>query len=89
MSSSLSTAIYSDDTVANAVQKGSKDAFTWVYIKYANPLFNHAVMIVGSIESAEDIVQDLFSKLWESHVNLNITTSISAYLVSLRKLITH
>ena len=71
---------YSDDTAIKALNNGDGKAFTWIYNKYFHSLCCHAEKIVECLETAADIVQDLFVKLWENREKIDITTSLGAYL---------
>ncbi|MFC2758511.1 RNA polymerase sigma-70 factor [Hallella multisaccharivorax] len=54
-------------------------AFGSLYKKYYTDLCEYAHKFVGQSE-ADEIVQDLFMKLWEERGKLQIPTSLSAYL---------
>jgi len=71
---------YSDDTIIKALKNGDRKAHDWIYNQYFNQLFIRAKQIVENRETAEDIVHDLFTKLWENHKKIEITTSIKQYL---------
>jgi RNA polymerase sigma-70 factor (family 1) len=51
-----------------------------LFRKYYPLLCSHAVRLVYSSEIAEDLVAELFAKLWTNQVYLNINTSYRAYL---------
>ena len=74
---------YSDDTALNALKSGDTKAFKWIYNKYYHLLCSYAERIIDSRdapEEAENIVQDLFMKLWESRKTIVVTKSLNAYL---------
>ncbi|HZH96378.1 MAG TPA: sigma-70 family RNA polymerase sigma factor [Flavisolibacter sp.] len=66
-------------------------AFREIYMRYADPLFRLAFQKTNNKESAEDIVQITFVKLWAGRVNLKINYSLKAYLYTSAKnnVITH
>jgi len=51
-----------------------------LFRKYYQLLCSHAVRLVYSKEVAEDLVAELFCKLWTDKIYLNINTSYRAYL---------
>ena len=57
-----------------------RETFERIYKTYYRPLCLHAQKIVGCEEDAEDIVQDFFTNLWEKRKNIDIDTSLKAYL---------
>ena len=77
---------YTDDTALIAMKSGNKQAFNWIYIKYYRPLcFFLEKKESGETECAEtseDIIQNLFLKLWESHKTIDVKISLKAYLYS-------
>lgn len=58
----------------------TESGFKKVYYKYYASLFNTANKIINNREAAEDMVQEVFLKLWEIRENLQISTSIRSYL---------
>jgi len=54
--------------------------FQAVFDTYYNPLCNYAFTFTKSTESSEDIVQDLFIKIWEDRRELLTETTIRYYL---------
>ena len=71
---------YADDTAIEALKNGDRKAHNWIYNQYFNQLFIRAKQIVENRETAEDIVHDVFTKLWEKREKIDITTSLKAYL---------
>ena len=71
---------YTDDIATKALRNGDEKAFTWIYNKYFHQLSLYAKKIVERMETAEDIIQDLFMKLWENREKTDIITSLKAYL---------
>ena len=65
---------------------GRKDAYAYLYDKYAGSLYNYGYKIAQSRELAEDCLQDLFLTLLETRERLSRIDSIKFYLVrSLRR----
>jgi RNA polymerase sigma-70 factor (ECF subfamily) len=53
------------DSLFRKIQKGDETAFERVFKKFHPRLYNFALKVVRSNEIAEDIIQDIFIKLWE------------------------
>jgi RNA polymerase sigma-70 factor (ECF subfamily) len=62
-----------------------QDNFDRIYVHYFARLHRFAKEYVMSDEDAENIVQDVFTMLWEKRRSLNIHISLTAYLFSLVK----
>ncbi|GAB2530728.1 RNA polymerase sigma factor [Spirosoma aerophilum] len=61
------------------LKKGDESAFQEIYVRHWRKLFTVARNKLPSTDSPEDMVQDLFVKLWEQRENLLIE-NLSAYL---------
>ncbi len=68
------------DRLIIGLKNGDKSIFEEVYREYYIPLCYYSLKYVESIEDSEEIVQDLFLKLWEKHEELEINSSLKAYL---------
>jgi RNA polymerase sigma-70 factor (family 1) len=62
------------------LSQGSELAFTKLYNDYKNVVFSTALKITKSRILAEEVVQDVFLKIWQNHENLAEITSIENYL---------
>ncbi len=49
-----------------ALRQGSKEAFTALYNKYWNQVFNFSKLYIKGNDVAEEVVQEVFTKLWEA-----------------------
>ncbi|MEM9549356.1 MAG: sigma factor, partial [Bacteroidota bacterium] len=57
-----------------------KNKFKEVFKEYYNPLCNFAATITSDRKMAQDVVQDVFMKLWAKREELVINTSEKSYL---------
>jgi RNA polymerase sigma-70 factor, ECF subfamily len=71
----------SNQQLMNDIQKGDVAAFEELYKKYYIFLCLTAEHIVRNHSDAEEIVADVFVKLWNIREKVNINSSIKAYLV--------
>ncbi|MFW5851205.1 MAG: RNA polymerase sigma factor [Bacteroidota bacterium] len=66
------------------IQNGSDSAFEHLYAKFYPKMCSFAYMYLHSRDEAEDLVQNIFIKLWESRDSLYIT-NIQNYLIRATK----
>jgi len=57
-----------------------REAFETLYNNYSKKLYRYALKFVKSPAIAEDVVHDVFVKIWEQMAVLNPDASIQAYL---------
>jgi RNA polymerase sigma-70 factor, ECF subfamily len=72
---------YSNQHLTKGINQGDANAFEELYRQYYVFLCLIAEHIVGNSSDAEEIVSDVFVKLWNIREKIDITTSIKAYLV--------
>ena len=71
---------YSDQELAALLDKGDKTAFAFIYNQYKASLYLHAFRTLKDEEEAIDLVQEVFTNLWEKRGSFSVTTSIASYL---------
>ena len=69
-----------DNILLRKLRRGDQQVFRELFDTYYQRLYLYAFGYVDDEKDAEDIVQDLFFHLWERHRDLDIFSSISAYL---------
>jgi RNA polymerase sigma-70 factor (ECF subfamily) len=57
------------------LSEGSHEAFSALYEKYKSPVYFFSLRFVRSKVLAEEMVHDVFLKIWESRSGLNSTLS--------------
>jgi len=62
------------------IKEGNIEAFETLFRSCYEPLCRYAYHFVENMETAEEIVQDLFYVLWKERENLQIFTSVKGYL---------
>ncbi|MCK4662056.1 MAG: RNA polymerase sigma-70 factor [Bacteroidales bacterium] len=62
------------------IKNGDVKAFDYIFDSYYTGLCVFANKYVEDIDVAEDIVQELFIKIWEKREKLNINNSLKSYL---------
>lgn len=62
------------------IREGDIKAFEDVFRRYYSPLCWYAMSITGSMEAAEEIVEELFYGLWKNRQSLPLFRSMKSYL---------
>jgi len=66
--------------ILKKIKEGDIKAFEQVFRAYHTPLCLYAISIIGRKDVAEEIVQELFYKLWKDRESLSILRSLKSYL---------
>ena len=69
-----------DILVLKKIREGDIKTFEHVFKFYYSPLCLYATSLTGRMETAEEIVQELFYVLWKEKENLNLFSSLKSYL---------
>lgn len=76
--------VFPDDSVlVERLQKGDVQAFDLLYAKYGGKLYAFGLRYRRSAAEAEELVQSVFLKLWESHKSLKKESSFKSYLFTI------
>jgi RNA polymerase sigma-70 factor (family 1) len=71
-----------DPEIVALLIEGDQGAYTEIYRRYHAGLYIHVFNKLRLREESRDIVHDLFSSLWQKKEELQIQTTLSAYLFS-------
>lgn len=74
-----------DSQLVTLLKQGDADAFEKVFYGFSDRLYYFAMRYLRSQHDAEEIVQDVFVKLWENRENLNENLSFSGYLFTIAR----
>jgi RNA polymerase sigma-70 factor (family 1) len=72
-----------DKKLVERLQKGNVEAFDLIFKKYSGNIYAFALKYLKSTDEAEELVQSVFLKLWESHKNLNKELSFKSFLFTI------
>ncbi len=72
--------IENQDKIIEGLKSGDKLIFEEIYREYFTPLCYYCLRYVENFEDSEEIVQEIFIKLWHKHDEVEINTSLNAYL---------
>lgn len=71
---------FSDQELLAAIGKGDQRAFTALFERHRNHLYNYLVKVTKSSETAEEIVLDVFIKIWQGKSLLHEVDHFEAFL---------
>ncbi len=70
-----------DIELYDRIRRNDRSAFSVLFIKYYNDLLVYCISFIGEREGSEDILQNVFLKLWQERETVNIGKSIRSYLL--------
>lgn len=74
-----------DSAIPERLKNGDERAFQEVYDLYHHKLFRYSLKFTHSEEATQEIIQDIFLKLWENRQGLKPHLSLQNYLYTLNK----
>lgn len=69
-----------EQQVFNTLKEGSESAFEMVFRTYYRPLCQYAYSFLNDKDEAEEVVQAAFINVWDKRDQVEIQTSLKAYL---------
>jgi RNA polymerase sigma-70 factor (ECF subfamily) len=69
-----------ENDIIQRIKDGEQNSIVLLFRMYYAPLYSYAAGILKNKESAEEVVQDTFIKIWESRSHIEITSSLRGYL---------
>ncbi len=70
----------SDVKLAELLSEQDRHAFAQIFNRYHSLLLIHAYKKLEQLELAEDVVQEVFSTLWQKRAHINVASNLSGYL---------
>jgi RNA polymerase sigma-70 factor (family 1) len=67
------------------LKEDNEAAFAEIYNRYAKSLSNFTASKLFNLDDAQDIIHDLFVRLWEDRKQLNITSNLKTYLFTIAR----
>ena len=62
------------------LRNGSHEAFTTLYRHYSEPVYYAILAMVKDGPAAEELVQEIFTRIWQRHAEIQIRSSFAGYL---------
>ena len=69
-----------EQEILSELKAGNEDAFTVLYHQYSGPMYYNVLKMVKDETLAEEIVQDIFTKIWQKRKVINIDVSFASYI---------
>jgi RNA polymerase sigma-70 factor (ECF subfamily) len=70
-----------EKVLVSNLTKGNSSAFSCIFTAYYKDLVIFASRFTKDLDSAEEIVQDSFVRLWEEHETINVNISLKSFLL--------
>lgn len=71
---------YSDQQLVALLKASDEQAYTEIYHRFKGVLYGHAYNKLRNREEVTDLLQELFSQLWQNRYQLDIKSTLPAYL---------
>ena len=75
----------SDITLLNQLAAGREEAFTQLYLRYSPTIYNALMVYIKDEHQADDLLQNVFVRLWEKRGELTAIQSLENYLFILAR----
>lgn len=75
--------IHSDKELIRKLKKGDIDSFNQIFYAYSSKLYHFAYGYLKSKEDAEEMVQEIFSKIWDKRADIKEEYEFRSYLFSI------
>lgn len=72
--------MFNEDEITGRIRRGDIKAFETLFRSSYSSLVRYAMTILKDNDTAEEIIQDLFYRLWKDREHLHITNSLNGYL---------
>lgn len=69
--------------ILNELQKGNERAFDTIFKQYYKPLCQFSYSLIKDQDTAENLVQEVFVKLWEKRENMTNIENLLSYLMGM------
>lgn len=69
-----------DQDLAQRIKKDEKDAYEELFKRYAPRIFSFSILYLKNKDDAEELVQNVFLKIWEKRQILDATQNIKAFI---------
>lgn len=78
-------ALHNEKELLELISGGDENAFAAVFDHYRNKIYGTALKLTHSTTVAEEIVEDVFLKIWIRRATLNEIENFSAYLFTIAR----
>jgi RNA polymerase sigma-70 factor (ECF subfamily) len=74
-----------EESLIQSLKQGSYEAFDTIYQMYSKRLYAYSLLFTKSSEEAEDIVQDVFIRIWTNRENIRQNETLRSLLFIMAK----
>ncbi|MBN2639418.1 MAG: RNA polymerase sigma-70 factor [Bacteroidales bacterium] len=74
---------YNEEILIRGLKEGNHESFKKLFEVYSKPLHQFSYSYLKSTEAADDVVQEVFVKIWENRKQLLTGTSFKSYLFTI------
>ena len=71
---------YSDNQLAYLIKKSNQEAFHVLYQRYCESLFHYLWSRTGDIQLTNDLLQEIFIRLWKKREKINPDKTLKSFL---------
>jgi RNA polymerase sigma-70 factor (family 1) len=64
---------------------GDREAFAWIYKNYCKKIYDYALLMTNNVSLSEDLVQEIFLKLWQHKEKLKGIENFNSYFYMIMK----
>lgn len=75
------TAVIYEQLLLQGIRNGDQSSFSTVFSAYYRDLVMFSMTFTRNVEVSEEIVQDIFMKIWEDRQTLYINSSLKSYFL--------
>lgn len=75
--------VYNDKVLIRKLKNGDIEAFNRIFYAYSSKLYRFAFGYLKSKEDAEEMVQEIFSKIWDKRADIKEEYEFRSYLFSI------
>ncbi|MGV3603089.1 MAG: RNA polymerase sigma factor [Dyadobacter fermentans] len=72
-----------ENALIRQLKNGDHAAFQAIYDRFKRPQLAHILYVVKSADLAEEVLQDLFVKVWQNRANIDPDKSFKGYLITI------
>lgn len=85
----LAEALVNEPELLTLLREGDHHAFSIFYRHYSKPLYYNILSLVKDPAASEELVQEIFSKIWHKHAEIQIHSTFGGYLFQSGRNIVH
>ena len=75
----------SESLLVGELKKGNEKAFIQLYDTYKDVIYAYSLKLLKSKTNAEEILQDVFMKVWQKRETLDVSRSFKSYLYTIAR----